>query len=732
MSFKQILLIAAPLLASASIFSDVKGIVHDPDHRPIAGAQVTLRAVNSEWSKATATGANGEFEFAAVPAGEYRVIVDREGFVQIDERLMIGAGAAPVLHFQLKLAASRQTVEVSERADAVDAQSATPTTFIDRSQIEHAPGADRTNSMAMITNFVPGAYMVHDQLHIRGGHQVSWLVDGVPVPNTNIASNVGPQFDPKDIDVLEVQRGGYSAEYGDRTYGVFNVIPRTGFERSNEAEVIASLGNFFQTNDQISFGSHTERFAYYASVSGNRTDLGLATPAPQILHDRANGAGGIATLIFNAAPSDQLRLVTSLRRDFYQIPNDPNQQAAGVRDAEKESDAFLNFSWVRTAAPGVLLTISPFYHFNRANYIGGAGDQPISPNDEHASHYAGAQIAASVVKGKHNAHAGIYGFAQRDNTFVRLTSNDAAGVSLRQRENVSGNLEAVFLEDQYKATSWLTLNGGVRLTHFGGSIAENAASPRAGAAIRMPYLHWIFRGFYGRYYQAPPLATVSGPLLAFAVDQGFGFLPLHGEHDEERQFGVTIPARGWSLDVNHFSTSVRNFFDHNVIGNSNIFFPVTVARAHIRGWEVALRSPRLWRKAQVHLAYSSQQAEGEGAVTGGLTDFSPPGGIFLLDHDQHHTLNTGFDANLPRRSWAALNVYYGSGFTDEGGPAHLPGHITVDVSIGKRFSESWSVSVNALNAGNRRILLDNSLTFGGTHYMDPRQIFAEVRYRFHY
>ena len=102
-------------------------------------------------------------------------------------------------------------------------------------------------------------------------------------------------------------------------------------------------------------------------------------------------------------------------------------------------------------------------------------------------------------------------------------------------------------------------------------------------------------------------------------------------------------------------------------------------------------------------------------MTGGLTDFSPPGGIFLLDHDQHHTLNTGFDANLPRRSWAAMNVYYGSGFTDAGGPAHLPGHTTVDVSIGKRFGESWSVSVNALNAGNRRLLLDNSLTFGGTH-----------------
>ena len=109
-----------------------------------------------------------------------------------------------------------------------------------RRQIAETPGADQTNSLSMITNYVPSAYMVHDQLHIRGGHQVSWLIDGVPVPNTNIASNVGPQFDPKDIDTIEITRGGYSAEYGDRTYSVFNVVPRSGFERNRANEGLTS------------------------------------------------------------------------------------------------------------------------------------------------------------------------------------------------------------------------------------------------------------------------------------------------------------------------------------------------------------------------------------------------------------------------------------------------------------------------------------------------------------
>jgi outer membrane receptor protein involved in Fe transport len=118
-----------------------------------------------------------------------------------------------------------------------------------------------------------------------------------------------------------------------------------------------------------------------------------------------------------------------------------------------------------------------------------------------------------------------------------------------------------------------------------------------------------------------------------------------------------------------------------------------------------------------------------------LTDFSPPeSGYFLLDHDQRHTLHGNFQFDLPWRAWAALSVYYGSGFTDGSVPypAHLEPHTTFDLSLGKMFGESWSVSVNGLNITNRRFLLDNSETFGGTHYADPRQIWVQVRYRFRF
>ena len=257
--------------------------------------------------------------------------------------------------------------------------------MVSRTDIQQTPGADRTNGMEMITDYVPASYVTHDMLHMMGGHQVNWLIDGVPIPNTNIATNLGPQILPRDIDYLEVYSGSYDADYGDRTYGVFNVVPRTGFERDKECDLVLTAGNFYQTDDQISCGGHTQRFAYYGSLNGNRSQYGLQTPVPQVVNDAVNGFGGFASFIFNPDPKNQYRLVTSLRRDYYQIPIDPDPNSignqvypsSGLHDAEIEPDGYATFSWVHTFDPNTLLTVSPFYHYNGADYKGGANDYPV-------------------------------------------------------------------------------------------------------------------------------------------------------------------------------------------------------------------------------------------------------------------------------------------------------------------------------------------------------------------
>ena len=731
----SIFLCLCPPLIRAAVFGSVRGIVHDPDHRPVTGATVVAKSSTSDYSQTAVTGADGEFEMASIPVGAYQVTVTHDGFAPAMQEIVVGSSSGPILHFPLAIGALQSSVTVAESALAVNAEQMTPATMISRSEIATTPGASLSNSLSAITDYVPGAWIAHDQLHVRGGHQVTWAIDGVPIPNTNIASNVGPQIDPKDIDYLEAQRGGYSPVYGDRTYGVFNAVPRTGFERNQEGDLVTTFGTFNQTNDQLNFGSHTEKFAYYASVNGNRSDYGLSTPGPDVLHDRGWGLGGMTTLIYNRDANNQFRLVSLLRGDDYQIPNDPDAQAAGIRDEENERDAVASLSWLHTFRPGLILTTSPFYHFNRANYDGGPTDTPLSATQHRASSYAGAQVALNLLTQRNNASVGVYAFGQHDDESVNLIANDGSGLTLANQKATNGQLEALFFEDQYKAFSWLTLTAGARLTHFAGAISENAASPRLGGAIRIPHLNWVLRGFWGTYYQAPPLSTVTGPLLNFAVDQGLGFIPLRGERDQEHQFGLTIPLRGWAFEVNNYHQRARNYFDHNAIGNSNLFFPLTINGARLYGWEATVRSPRLLHRGEVYISYAYAHAEGSGAVSGGLTDFSPPAsGYFLLDHDQRQTLHAGFSFNLPYRVMASGDLYYGSGFTDGSSdvPAHLPGHTTFDLSLGKTISENLTISVTALNVTNRRFLLDNSQTFGGTHYADPRQVYLQLKYRFHY
>jgi hypothetical protein len=751
------LFLAASLPTFATIFGSVRGIVHDPQHRPILGAHVTLKAQNSDWTRSQDSDDNGGFLFTSVPIGNYMVTVSSKGFQQVSQGVIVQSDTSPVLHLQFAVEGAKENVVVVGTPAEGATDSVTPTTMVSRTDIQQTPGADRTNSLEMITDYVPATYVTHDMLHMMGGHQVNWLIDGVPIPNTNIATNLGPQILPRDIDYLEAYSGSYDADYGDRTYGVFNVVPRTGFERNRECDLTLTAGNFYQTDDQISCGGHTQRFAYYASLNGNRSNYGLQTPIPQVVNDAVNGFGGFATFIFNPDPKNQYRLVTSLRRDYYQIPIDPDPASlgnqvypsSGLHDAEIEPDGYVTFSWVHTFNPKTLLTVSPFYHYNGADYKGGANDYPVMSTVNQNANYAGMQTALNFNFWKNDLQAGVYGFFQHQYNYFKNDFTDGTPNVPSSSIGVNGGVVSEFINDKFKVTPWFTLITGLRLTQFKATISENATDPRFGGTLKIPRLNWVLQGFYGYYYQAPPLVTATGPLLGLANGQNFTFAPLYGERDIQWQYGVTIPYRNWTLSAYNYETRAENWLDHNNIGESNIFWPITWSYALIQGWSLNLHSPDVFHHGQFHLAYANQIAQATSPITGGLicplpvTSACPldiPPGLAPVDHDQRNTLNLGFNGILPGHAYASTNVYYGSGFTNGlyGTPQaqypgpYLPSHTTFDLAIGKTFAEKYTISTNVVNVANRRVQLDNSLTFGGFHWNDPREIYGEFRYRFNY
>src|SRR5437879_453696 len=85
----------------ATIFGTVRGIVHDSQHLPVPGATVTLKAQDSDWTQIQKTNENGEFEFSAVPIGNYTATVTQQGFQEQQQVFLVRSETSPVLHFEL-------------------------------------------------------------------------------------------------------------------------------------------------------------------------------------------------------------------------------------------------------------------------------------------------------------------------------------------------------------------------------------------------------------------------------------------------------------------------------------------------------------------------------------------------------------------------------------------------------------------------------------------------------
>src|SRR5262249_6635200 len=350
--------------------------------------------------------------FVTVPLGTYVVTAASAGFDPFEREVQVISNTQTPVQVRLAVAGLAQSVDVKASPQTINPESSATQTLTSREAILLPPLTDRSGSLAMITNNVPGTFVMHDHLHSRGGHGVTWQIDGVPVPNSNLASS-GAQFDPKDVSSLETERGGLSANYGDRAYGVFNVVPRSGFEGDRFGDLSVGYGSYHRAEGYVSLGDHnaTDRFAYFASINANRTDLGLERVDLPIVHDAGKTGSGFASLQYNETARDQLRFVASFRADRNQVPNIVEQQALGIDDSQRTTDSFANFTWAHTYDAGTLLTASPYYHYNRGQYIGGPTD-PLITQDDRSSHYVGGNVGLARTIGAHTLRVGTDSFAE--------------------------------------------------------------------------------------------------------------------------------------------------------------------------------------------------------------------------------------------------------------------------------------------------------------------------------
>jgi len=90
-------------IAHATVFGELQGIVHDPEHRPITNAQVTLQAIDSQFVQTAQTNSDGYFSILTVPLGNYRLSITSNGFDTLQQSITVYSNSSPILHFQLQV-----------------------------------------------------------------------------------------------------------------------------------------------------------------------------------------------------------------------------------------------------------------------------------------------------------------------------------------------------------------------------------------------------------------------------------------------------------------------------------------------------------------------------------------------------------------------------------------------------------------------------------------------------
>jgi len=221
--------VAAWLPAQATK-AELLGTITDAGRLPVGNAEVRLTNVLTGVEFVTAASEDGHYQFLALPAGEYRLKVARDGFAPLTrEGITLRVGDRVNIDLELKVGDASQSVEVTAAAPLLQSSRGTVSFVVEQKKVVTLP-LDGRNFVSLIA-LSPGVNLPPGNLlpRINGSRpRVSeYIYDGISVlqPEPGQVAFY-PILDA--IDEFRVEVNSYSAEYGRSNGGVIMVNQKSG------------------------------------------------------------------------------------------------------------------------------------------------------------------------------------------------------------------------------------------------------------------------------------------------------------------------------------------------------------------------------------------------------------------------------------------------------------------------------------------------------------------------
>ncbi len=225
------LLALASRMAAQVITATIRGRVVDAQGAVLTSAKITARQTETNATSSVVTGELGQYYLPSLPAGKYEITVEARGFAPMRRTIELTVGLDVTLDFALQVGGLNTTVEVSGEAPLVETTKAEVGETIRKEQIDNLPTVNR--DFASLALLVPGVSSgvggngTSLAINAQRGYQNNVFVDGA----SNQWQYYGRQastFSQDWIQEFQVMTNSYSAEFGQASGGIMNVLTRGG------------------------------------------------------------------------------------------------------------------------------------------------------------------------------------------------------------------------------------------------------------------------------------------------------------------------------------------------------------------------------------------------------------------------------------------------------------------------------------------------------------------------
>jgi outer membrane receptor protein involved in Fe transport len=287
-----LLVFGAALAHAQETTGSIAGRIVDAQELAIPGATVTV--TGPQGSKTVVTDNQGRYSVPFLVPGTYTVHAELQGFKPIDRpNIQVQLSQTTTLPLTMQIGTLSETVQVTGQPSPIDTTSTTVGATIDSSELNALPTGRRFSDTLYLAPGVSSSGTTgraNPSVNGSSGLENEYVVDGVNLTNGGygalgsysiVFGSLGNGTPYDFMQQVQVKTGGYSAQYGEATGGVINVVTKSG---SNNLH--GSLFGYTQPSGLESAYQTVKSVNGTVNTTGNQASDGGATVGGPIMRDK--------------------------------------------------------------------------------------------------------------------------------------------------------------------------------------------------------------------------------------------------------------------------------------------------------------------------------------------------------------------------------------------------------------------------------------------------------------